>query len=129
MNIKRMDLQFFMSDDFLLEDLIEEPSHSGFYREITPLLNRNGVFKRGPDCWFEVDGRAFTYDGAQFDYELSLLDAPSLSMRQVEALRLVVAHKLASSQQKKMYNMFLCKQENLALRLSIYSSNKKFDYL
>lgn len=125
MNITRMNLQFYMIDEDMLVDLIDYGRINGSYTQLEPILNRDGVFKRGKNCWFEVRGQAFTYDIELFKYELSLLNAPSLSIQQINALEAIVKAKLATKTQKNMYEVIAYRVNDLQHRLSIYKSNKR----
>lgn len=125
MNITRMNLQFYMEDEDMLEELVENGKHNGRYTQREPIVNRDGVFKRGKDCWFEVRGQAFTYDIEMFKYEFSLLNAPSLSTQQVNALKAIVKAKLATKQQKKMYEVICYHVNDLQSRLSMYKGHKR----
>lgn len=124
MNITRMNLQFYMIDEDMLDELVDYGRKNGSYTQLEPVLNRDGVFKRGKDCWFEVRGQAFTYDIELFKYELSLLNAPSLSMQQINALEAIVKAKLATKKQKNMYEVIAYRVNDLQSRLSIYKGNK-----
>lgn len=126
MNIKRMNIQFYMEDQYMLEDLVEDSQCNGRYLQIDPIVHRDGVFKRGKDCWFEIRGQAFTYDSEMFDFEFGLLNVPSLSTSQFQALKMVVEQKLASVEQKKLYQTLCYNLEDLSKRLEIYKSNKRF---
>jgi hypothetical protein len=118
-----------MEDEDMLEELVEDGKRNGRYIQIEPIVNRDGIFKRGTECWFEVRGEAFTYDIAMFKYKFSLLDAPTLSAQQMNALHAIVKAKLASKQQKKLYNTVCYNAEDLYRRLEMYKANKKFDLL
>lgn len=126
MNVSRMNLEFYMEDADMLEELVEEGKHNGRYLQIEPIVNSNGIFKRGKDCWFEVAGKAFTYDLSMFNYKFSLLNAPSLSQQQFNALIAIVKVKLATKQQKKMYDIVCHQANDLESRLGIYKANKRF---
>ena len=126
MNIKRMNIQFYMEDEDMLEDLVEDSQRNGRYLQIDPIVHRDGVFKRGKDCWFEIRGQAFTYDSKMFDFEFSLLNVPSLSTSQFQALKMVIDQKLASVEQKKLYQTLCYNLEDLSKRLEMYKSNKRF---
>lgn len=129
MTIKRMELQYFMVDPDMLEDLIEDSLSSDPYLEIEPVVHRNGIFKQGKKCWFEVDGRAYTYRADMFDFELGLLNVPALAPSQIKALKMVIDNKLASKEQKKLYETICYNLEGLPRRLDIYKMQKKFSYL
>jgi hypothetical protein len=129
MNIARINLEFYMEDEDMLEELVEDGKHNGRYLQIEPIVNRDGIFKRGNECWFEIRGLAFTYDLAMFKYKFSLLDAPTLSSQQMNALHEIVKAKLASKQQKKLYNTVCYNAEDLYRRLEMYKANKKFGLL
>lgn len=69
-------------------------------------FNRPGIYLRGEECWYETpQGRAFTYDPAQFRHTLSLLDAERLNLRQVAALTEFCNQGLANKDQWKLYHL------------------------
>jgi hypothetical protein len=125
MNITKMNLQHCFENEAMLQDLLEEGSLNGRYLQIEPIVNRDGIFKRGKDCWFEVRGRAFTYDITMFKYEFSLLDYPSLSAQQLNALQAIVKTKLASNQQKKLYDVICYHAKDFSRRLDVYKGYKE----
>jgi hypothetical protein len=120
-----MNLQYCFEDEAMLQDLLEEGSRNGRYLQIEPIVNRDGIFKRGTECWFEVRGRAFTYDLAMFKYEFSLLDYPSLSAQQLNALQAIMKAKLASKQQKKLHDVICYHAKDFNRRLDVYKGYKK----
>lgn len=126
MNISRMNLHFYMEDEDMLEDLVQDGRFNGRYIQIEPILNRDGVFKRGKECWFEVRGQAFMYEIEMFKYEFKILNNQSLSIQQVKALEAIVKVKMASKKQKEMYENICYQVNDLQNRLSLYKSNKKF---
>lgn len=126
MNISRMNLQYYMEDEDMLEELVENGGHNGRYTQIEPILNRDGIFKRGNECWFEVRGQAFMYDIEMFKYEFKILNNQSLSIQQVKALEAIVKVKMASKKQKEMYENICYQVNDLQSRLSIYKSIKQF---
>jgi hypothetical protein len=75
----------------------------GPYTEIEPKLNVNGWFLQGNECWFEVDGKAYSCPREMFDYNMNILNVRELSMLEVDALRQIVEAKLATPKQKKLY--------------------------
>lgn len=126
MNISRMNLQYYMEDEDMLEELVEDGRFNGRYTQIEPILNRDGIFKRGNECWFEVRGQAFMYDIEMFKYEFKILNNQSLSIQQVKALEAIVKVKMASKKQKEMYENICYQVNDLQSRLSIYKSIKQF---
>lgn len=126
MNISRMNLHFYMEDEDMLEELVQDGRFNGRYIQIEPILNRDGVFKRGKECWFEVRGQAFMYEIEMFKYEFKILNNQSLSIQQVKALEAIVKVKMASKKQKEMYENICYQVNDLQNRLSLYKSNKKF---
>jgi len=130
MNISRMNLQYYMEDDIFFEEYIEDIQRGvSSSREIEPIMNRDGIFKRGKDCWFEVRGQAFTYPLETFNFEFSLVNLPSLSLQQMTALKMVVDTKLATREQRELYRKLMYRVENLKNRLEIYKSQKRFELL
>lgn len=126
MNISRMNLQFYMEDEDMLEELVQDGRFNGRYIQIEPILNRDGIFKRGTECWFEVRGQAFMYEIETFKYEFRILNDQSFSIQQVKALEAIVKVKMATKKQKEMYENICYQVNDLQNRLSIYKSNKQF---
>lgn len=129
MNISRMNLQYYMEDEFIFEGYLEDLPKDGHCLQIEPILHRDGIFKRGKECWFEVRGQAFTYPLETFNFEYSLLNLPSLSQQQMAALKMVVGTKMATKGQRELYYRLMYRVENLNNRLEIYKSQKRFDML
>lgn len=130
MNISCLKLQYYMEDDILFEGYLEDiEAGVSSCREIEPIMNRDGIFKRGQKCWFEVRGQAFTYPLETFNFEYSLVDLPSLSQQQMAALKMVVDTKMATKEQRALYHRLMYRIENLNSRLEIYKSQKRFDLL
>lgn len=75
----------------------------GPYTEIEPKLNVHGWFLQGEECWFEVDGKAYSCPRDMFDYNMNILNARELSTLEVNALQQIVEAKLATPEQQKMY--------------------------
>lgn len=121
-----MNLQFYMEDEDMLEELVQDGRFNGRYIQIEPILNRDGIFKRGTECWFEVRGQAFMYEIETFKYEFRILNDQSFSIQQVKALEAIVKVKMATKKQKEMYENICYQVNDLQNRLSIYKSNKQF---
>lgn len=121
-----MNLQFYMEDEDMLEELVQDGRFNGRYIQIEPILNRDGIFKRGTECWFEVRGQAFMYEIEMFKYEFRILNNQSFSIQQVKALEAIVKVKMATKKQKEMYENICYQVNDLQNRLSIYKSNKQF---
>lgn len=76
-----------------------------FKDSFAPVFNRDGLYLRGKDCWFELDGVAYPYCERSFREQLQDLDAPALLREDYLALvriqrrhpGLVVGKKLGSS--------------------------------
>lgn len=49
-----------------------------FKDSFAPVFNRDGLYLRGKDCWFELDGVAYPYCERSFREQLQDLDAPAL---------------------------------------------------
>lgn len=119
-----MNTQFYMEDQDMLEELVEDSRHTGRCVQIEPILHRDGLFKWGKKCWFEVRGQAFTYEPEMFDLELSLLNIQCLDTTQMKALKMIVDTKLASKEQKAMYQAISYNFDSLSKRLESYKFNK-----
>lgn len=73
------------------------------YPTTAPTFHRPGIYRTPTQCWFElVDGRAFEYPTADFDFALRLLEAERLTARQAAALQAVVAQRLATKAQRQL---------------------------
>lgn len=75
----------------------------GPYTKIEPKLNVNGWFVQGNECWFEVDGLAYSCPREMFDYTMNILNARELTPFEVSALQKIVDAKLATHEQQKIY--------------------------
>ena len=99
MNIKRLELDGWMKSKRGFAQTI----NSGEYIQIDPKLNRNGWFLQGNDCWFEINGIAYTCSRTMFDYTFKILEVRELSQLQTRALKSIVDAKLANPKQKELY--------------------------
>lgn len=73
--------------------------------EIAPILNRDGYFyQTAPKrCWFEYNGKAFDLEkNDQFLFELELFNHKPLSIEEINALNVLVKHKLISKEQRHL---------------------------
>lgn len=108
MHIKILQLEMWMTEDWMREDLLGNER----YRPVTARFHRPGIYRHGKDCWFELDdGRAFTFPRADFDFSMTLLDVERLSARQIQALRAIVAQKLATRTQRDLLYHCDCARE------------------
>ncbi len=127
MNIKRMNLQFYMEDEDIFMDLLSDSQESKRYLEIEPILNREGIYKRGKECWFEIRGKAYVYPVETFDFEFSLINTPSLSSQELNALKAIVSTKFATKKQHELYRTICYNIEHFHRRLENYKFMKRFD--
>ncbi len=127
MNIKRMNLQFYMEDEDIFMDLLSDSQESKRYLEIEPILNREGIYKRGKECWFEIRGKAYVYPVETFDFEFSLINTPSLSSQELNALKAIVSTKFSTKKQQELYRTICYNIEHFHRRLENYKFMKKFD--
>ena len=91
-------------------------------KEIKPIFNRDGYYlSKDGLCWFETNGRAFLYEEEEFRFRLNLLNIPSLSLNQLDALKKVVKYKIASKEQIKLLRdiEFLEEQRKMCREISI----------
>lgn len=101
MRTKVLPLEFWMTDKEMLEDCLK----GGKYDRVEPHFNRPGIYRNGDQCWFETsDGRAYTYPVSQFAYEMRILDAERISIKQADALAEVVKQRLATPAQRALLN-------------------------
>lgn len=105
MNIKRLELDGWMT----AKRSFDETIRLGGYIEIEPKLNRNGFFLQGKECWFEVNGKAYTGKNLfpSFDYQFKTLQVRELNQFQTAALSAIVVAKLATPKQREMYGFHL----------------------
>jgi cation transport regulator ChaC len=99
MNIKRLELDGWMKSKRGFEQTI----NSGEYTQIDPKLNRNGWFLQGKDCWFEINGCAYTCPRKMFDYTFKILEVRELSQLETNALKAIVDVGFATPKQKEMH--------------------------
>lgn len=67
-------------------------------KEIAPVYHRDNQYLVGDNWWFEIDGKAFTYDTKeqrnsavkQFKYQLRVTDEAILNQRELEAITTIV---------------------------------------
>lgn len=101
MNIKRLNLDGWMKSKHGFEDTIKYST--AHYVQIVPVIGKDGIYLKGKDCWFEVNGVAYTSSKESFDYSFNILKVRELSKRQTEALKAIVDAKLATPEQKRMH--------------------------
>jgi hypothetical protein len=101
MNIKRLNLDGWMKSKRGFEDTIKYSS--AHYTEIEPIIGKDGIYLKGKECWFEVNGVAYTSSKSSFDYMFDILTVRELSKRQTDALEAIVKARLATKSQKKLY--------------------------
>lgn len=100
MNIKRLDLELWMypSKKFFVATVSD-----GKYVKIKPILNRDGWFKKGKECWFEAEGQAYTCPKETFDYQFKILSVRELSKQEIDALAVIFKTKFATLHQREMH--------------------------
>ena len=92
MNLKVLQLENWMKY-FRDEDL----------QEIPALLDREGYYKLGDLCWFEVEGKAYLQDVADFDHDLSIFNIRLLRDCEYTAVNLLIKNKIADSALKELF--------------------------
>lgn len=118
MRTKVLPLDYWMQIPELLADCLA----GGHYPAVLPRYHRPGLYLQGKDCWFEIqDGRAFCFPRHTFCYQLALLDAERLTIRQAAALAEVVRLKLATRAQRQLLYRY---QDAMAVRQTYRSSRK-----
>lgn len=99
MNIKCLSLQPWMIYESKLQRKNEllgaEP-----YIEINTVFNRNGIYMKGENCWFEVNGKAYKYPIQTFILEVNEMDN-----KKIEALKQICTVGLATKKQKEILNI------------------------
>lgn len=102
MNIKRLELDGWMKSKLGFDDTIKYSSDN--YTQIEPIIGKDGIYLKGKECWFEVNGVAYTSSKRSFDYMFDILTVRELSKRQTDALEAIVKARLATKLQKKLYS-------------------------
>lgn len=102
MNIKRLQLDGWMKSKRGFDDTIKYSSDN--YTQIEPVIGKDGIYLKGNECWFEVNGVAYTSSKSSFDYMFDILTVRELSKRQTDALEAIVKARLATKSQKKLYD-------------------------
>lgn len=102
MNIKRLELDGWMKSKLGFDDTIKYSSDN--YTQIEPIIGKDGIYLKGKECWFEVNGVAYTSSKSSFDYMFDILTVRELSKRQTDALEAIVKARLATKLQKKLYS-------------------------
>lgn len=105
MNIKRLELDGWMKSKSGFDDTIKYSSAN--YTQIAPIIGKDGIYLRGNECWFEVNGVAYTASKSSFDYTFDILTVRELSKRETDALEAIVKARLATKAQKKLYGFHL----------------------
>lgn len=83
-------------------------SNDSDYKEIDPILNKDGIYLHHGACWFEVNGRAWTYDSRQFLYDLSIEGIKIYPESVYKALYLLKREKMLSKSQAELLHNFEC---------------------
>lgn len=100
--VKVLPLTFWMSNSSDFKDDL------GRLESTAPVFNRNGhYYNRVLDvCWFEVDGKAFLFDGSDFKWDLECLCARELNHKQIMSLMEVQTQDLSTKQQDRILYMY-----------------------
>lgn len=102
MNIKRLQLDKWMLSKKSKQDILGfEP-----YIEISPTIGKNGLYKSGLNCWFEVDGKAYSYPVKRFDYDFKIIDVNEYDNKDIKALSEIVKLGLATKKQKEIVSLY-----------------------
>lgn len=102
MNIKRLQLDKWMVSKKSNQNILGfEP-----YLEITPTIGKNGLYKSGLNCWFEVDGKAYTYPINMFKYDFKIIEVNEYDNREIKALSEIVRLGLATKKQKEIVSLY-----------------------
>ncbi len=120
-NIKVLSLEFWMdAQPFCNKETFfgdpDDPYMLKTYPETVPVFNRNGLYKCGNVSWFEVDGRAFTYNVGTFNHALDTAHGIELSKEKVKALAGIINVGLATPKQYSMYRSACHAMECRAIR-------------
>ena len=108
----------------------EEYIKYGTIKEIDPLLNRPGYYRKDGTTWFENKGRAYEIlNDKMFDYTLSLIPYKVLRECEAKAIRFLLINKLPIH--KKLFedyrvylDVFHLKQMKIDMRKRLLHFNK-----
>lgn len=102
MNIKRLQLDKWMISKKSNQDILGfEP-----YFEISPIIGKNGIYKSGLNCWFEVDGKAYSYPVKRFNYDFKIIEINEYDNKDIKALSEIVKLGLATKKQKEIVSLY-----------------------
>ncbi len=104
MNIKRLSLQPWMIYESKRQRK-NELLGADPYIEINTVFNRDGIYKQGKNCWFEVNGKAYQYSIQTFNLEQKILDVNEMDNKKIEALKQICLVGLATKKQKEILNI------------------------
>lgn len=93
-------------------------------RKISPDFFRNGYYKYGKVCWFEIGNEAYLDNPKSFNFRLDLFNASEINSRKATALKAIITEKLATQKQINLFRNyeFSCKLRELGRQ----SIKKKF---
>jgi hypothetical protein len=78
--------------------------HGDAYFPINPIIHRDGYYRLGNCCWFEVDSLAWACASHhQFQYSLRMLNAQELRPEQQIALKAISVTNLATKHQRDLW--------------------------
>ncbi len=77
------------------------------YFEIEPTFCKDGIYKQGGKCWFEVNGAAYTYPVERFIYDFNILEVNEYDNKEIKALAEVVKLGLSTKRQQKIVSIHL----------------------
>lgn len=120
MNIKCLMLEGWMKKrSGFFKEHFERTIKLGGYKEIEPIIGREGRYKLGEKVWFELDdGTAYLCpDSSMFNYDMMMTDVGKLSETEIRALEGVVRAGLASDEQKELLSREISFRHNIKSRL------------
>ena len=123
MNLKVLKLDYWMyKNDNLFQDTVDYS-----FIPIEPILNRNGFYKLGKKVWFELDGLAYqSKDGSTyFDMIFREHNTRFLLQKEINAIRILIAARLASKEQIQILNDNLLHQSFRRSDLQFYKIKKQ----
>ena len=90
-NIKKLNCPFkrYEGDHEWFQQKNEKLTHElkAYYKEITPLVGRDGWYYQGGKCWYEFEGKAYSARAKDFIYSMKILDSGEHSIAEYNALK------------------------------------------
>jgi hypothetical protein len=101
MKIKRLNLDNWMTAKRSSINLLGQDP----YFEIEPTFCKDGIYKQGKKCWFEVSGKAYIYPVERFVYDFNIIDVNEYDNNAINALTQIVKLGLATKKQTSIVDI------------------------